>query len=133
MQPHNRQPLQSSDSCVALQRGLRAKDHCGLGRENPAVAVRQRNFAIFYLTRAALAAQLTHRFDQKEQTVHARVTIRQSATIGVDCEAAVGTDAPAADESTALAFLAKAEVLQEQDGVDSEGVIELDGVDVGRA
>jgi hypothetical protein len=60
------------------------------------------------------------------------VTIRQSATIGVDCETAVGTDPPAADESTALAFLAKAEVLQEQDGVDSEGVIELDGVDVGR-
>src|SRR5262249_61445015 len=83
--------------------------------------------------RAALAAQLTYRFDQKEQPVHARVTIRQSATIGVDCEAAVGTDAPAADENTALAFLAKAEVLQEQDGVDGEGVIELDGVDVGRA
>jgi hypothetical protein len=44
-----------------------------------------------------------------------------------------GLDAPAADESTALAFLAKAEVLQEQDGVHGEGVIELDGVDVGRA
>ena len=74
--------------------------------------MRQRDFAIFHLTRAALAAQVTHRLDQKEEPVHARMTIRQSAAIGVDGQAAAGTDAPAADESTALAFLAKAEVLQ---------------------
>jgi ABC-type uncharacterized transport system substrate-binding protein len=62
-----------------------------LGRENPAVAVRQRNFAIFHLTRAALAAQLTYRFDQKEQPVHAWVTIRKSATIGVSSAAAASS------------------------------------------
>ena len=64
----------------ALQRDLRAKDHCGLRRENATVSVRQRNFAIFRLTRAALAAQLTHRFNQKEQPVHARVTIHRYAS-----------------------------------------------------
>ena len=43
---HAQTEFLDANSCVALQRGPRAKDHCGLEGENPAVAVRQRNFAI---------------------------------------------------------------------------------------
>jgi hypothetical protein len=56
----------------------------------------------------------------------------QPTAIGVDRQRATGCDGPAGHEVTALALLAEAQVLQEQDGVDREGVVELDHVDVTR-
>ena len=73
--------------------------------------MRQRNLAVFHLSRAAFAAQLAYRLDQEEQPVHARVTIRKPATVGIDREAALGGDTTAADERAAFPLLAEAEIL----------------------
>src|SRR4029079_6136107 len=91
-----------------LQSSLRAKNDSGLGRQDSAIAMRQRNLAVFHLTPAALATKLADPFDQKEQPVHAGMTIGQSAAVGVDCKAAVGSDTAPANEGAAFALLAKA-------------------------
>src|SRR3979409_1485736 len=92
----------------------------------------QRDLAVFYLTRAALITQLAYRLDQEEQPVHTRMAIRKSATVGIDGKATLGGDTPPADEGAAFALFAEAEILQEQDGVDRERIVELDGVDIRR-
>ena len=61
-----------------------AEDDCALRRQHAAIAVRDRGFGSRHLTRAALAAQLSHRLDQQEQPVHARVAVGQAAAVGVD-------------------------------------------------
>ena len=91
--------------------------------------------AIGDLARAAFAAQLPRRLDQQEQAVHAGVAIGEAAAIGVDRQAAAGRDAAAGDKAAAFALRAEAEILEEEDRVDREGVVELDDIDVlrGRA
>ena len=59
------------------------------------------------------------------------VTIGEAPAIGVDGHAAARRDGAVRDEAAALAFWAKAEILEKQDRVDGEGVIELGDVDVG--
>ena len=120
--------------CVSpLQRSLCAENDGRLRGQDAAIAMRQRDLAVVHLPRAAFAAQLADRLDQEEQPVHTRVTIRKPAAVGIDREAALGGDTPAADERAAFALLAEAKILKEQNGVDREGVIELDGVDIRRA
>src|SRR5580692_8047679 len=116
----------SAGPAGSLQRRFRAEDHRRLRRQHAAIAVRQRDLAVLHLAGAAFAAQLTDRLDQQEQAVHAGMAIGQPAAIGVDGETALGGDASAADEGPAFALLAEAEILQEQNGVDREGVVELD-------
>src|SRR5262245_1221551 len=108
-----------------LHRRRRPQDHRRLRGEHAAVAVGEGGLAIGDLARAALAAQLPHGLDQQEQAVHAGVAVGEAAAVGVDGEAALGPDPPALDEGAALALPAEAEVLQEQDRVDGEGVVEL--------
>ena len=80
-----------------------------------------------------VAAQLADALDQREQPVHAGVDARQAAAVGVDRQAAAGRDRAAGDERPALALGAKAEVFEEQDRVDGEGIVELDDIDVAGA
>ncbi|CFO11248.1 Uncharacterised protein [Bordetella pertussis] len=84
------------------------------------------------LALAALAAQLRHRLDDGEQPVHARMVARQAAAIGVDRQAAARRDRAALDERAGLALGAEAQVLQEQQRVDGEGVVQHHMVHVAR-
>ena len=61
------------------------------------------------------------------------MTVRKSAAIGIDGKAALGRDTSSADERAAFALFAKAEIFQEQDGVDRKRIVELDSIDVLRA
>src|SRR4029078_11505592 len=101
-------------------RGLRPENDGGLRRQNAAIAVRQRDFAVFHLTRTAFAAKLAQRLDQKEQPVHPWMTVRKSAAIGIDGKAALRSDTSSADERAPFALLAKAEICQAQDSVDCD-------------
>src|ERR1700724_2970776 len=101
-----------------------------LRRQHAAVAVRDRGLAIGDLAGAAFAAQLACCLDQQEQSVHAGMAIGEPAAIGVDRQTADRRDTAIAYEAAPLAFRAKAEILQEKDRVDREGVVQLDDVDV---
>src|ERR1051326_7302263 len=98
--------------------------------EDAAIAMRDRGLDILDLTRAAFAAQLPHRLDQQKEAVHAGVAIRKAAAIRIDREFAAGRDAAARHKRSALALRAEAEIFEEQDRVEREGVIELDDIDV---
>src|SRR5439155_18537681 len=63
------------------KRRLRAEDDGALRGQHAAIAVRDRGPAIGDLARAALAAQLARRLDQKEQAVHAGMAIGQPTAI----------------------------------------------------
>ena len=78
-----------------------------------------------------VAAKLAHAFDQREHAVHARVDARKPAAIGIDGQASAGRNRAAGDERPALALRAKAEVFEEEDRVDREGVVELDDINIG--
>ena len=82
---------------------------------------------------ACFAAQLARGLDQRKDAVHARVHARQAAAVGVDGKASTGRNAAALQEGATLARGAKAQGLQEQDGVDGEGVVHLGHVHVGCA
>ncbi len=104
---------------VAQQRG-------GLGGQDAAVAVHERD------PRVGLA-QLPDRLRDQEQAVHPGVAEAEAAAVGVHRQArAARRGAPALDVRAALALRAEAEVLQEQDRRDREGVVELEHVDVVR-
>ena len=98
-----------------LDRRVVAQQHGRLRREHAAVAVRDGDVRVGDLALAALAAQLAHRLDEREQAVHARVAVRQAAAVGVQRGVAARRDAPAGDERAALALRAEAEVLEEED------------------
>ena len=61
------------------------------------------------------------------------MAVGKSAAVGVDGYAALGADAPAADEAPPSPF-GQTQILQEQDRVDGEGVVvQLPRIDVGRS
>src|SRR5579885_790782 len=117
----------TSNGCFA------AEDDGRLRRQDAAVAVGDRGLGALDLARAAFAAELAHRLDQQEQPVHAGVAIAEPAAVGVDRQGAARGDAAALDKAAAFALLAEAEVFEEQDRVDREGVVKLDDVDIGRS
>src|SRR3546814_2054105 len=69
----------------------------------------------------------------RSQAVHARMHARETAAVGVDRQVAARRDPPARHEAPALALGAEAEIFEEQDRVDREGVVELQRVHVGGA
>ena len=94
--------------------------------------MRQRDVMPANLPGAALAAELSDAFDHGEQSVHARVAVRQAAAIGIDGQAATRRDAAVLHEGPAFALRAEAEILQEQDRRDGEGVVEERYIDIAR-
>src|SRR5690606_42051188 len=54
----------------------------------------------------------------------------QAAAVGVDGQAAAWRNGAAAHKGAAFTLLAKAQVFQEKNGIDGEGVVKLDDVDV---
>jgi len=69
------------------------------------------------------AGQLPIGFDDGEETVHAGVNAGQAATIRIDRQLAARSDSARSDEIAAFPFLAEAEIFEEQDRVDREGII----------
>ena len=89
-----------------LERIFAPQDHRALARQHAAVAVGEGEVHVVLLAIAAHALNLTRRFDQDEQSVHARVTVRQPAARCVDRKLAAGCDPAAGDEGAAFALLA---------------------------
>src|SRR5262245_13625448 len=93
---------------------LRAEEHGALAGKHAAIAMGERYVAVGNLAVATFAADLTYRFDHREQTVHAGMAIRQATAVGVDCKASTRGDRAIGDEGAALAFGAEAQVLDEE-------------------
>src|ERR1700730_11112919 len=121
----------SAISCPpSLQRRLGAEDDRALRRQHAAIAMCDGGRAIGDLARPAFVAQLSRRFDQQKQPVHAGVAIGQAAAIGVDRQAALRGNAAVGDKAAALALGTGAKILEEEDRVDREGVVEVDDIDL---
>src|SRR4029079_3780165 len=91
-----------------------------LARQYAPVAVRERYPGISNLALAGLLPQLSHCFDEQEDSVHPGVHARQAAAVRIHGERASRSDASARDERSAFAFCAEAKVLEKQDRVDRE-------------
>src|ERR1700741_566765 len=122
--PSNSPPVEWASAGASPQfrdalshRRMRAENHGRLARQLPAIAMRKRDLASLERPRAPFAANLARRFDQEEDAVHARVTVGEAPAIGVHGQVPTGRDGAARDEASALAFRAKAEILQKQDRV----------------
>ncbi|KAG1386466.1 hypothetical protein G6F59_016844 [Rhizopus arrhizus] len=90
----------------------------------------QRQLRIGDLAYAAFAAQLPDGFDHDEDAVHAGMHAAQAAAVGVHRQPAARRDGPVCDEVLAFALGAEAQVFQEEQGIDGEGVVQFDHVDV---
>src|SRR3954471_23539306 len=82
------------------------------------------DLAIIHLTRAALTAQLAHRFRQSGEI--AQMIAREQPAAGIDRNGAAGGHVSRLHEGTALAFLAEAVILGLEQHFGGEAVIELD-------
>src|SRR5437868_1158924 len=108
----------SKPTLSSSHRRLGAEQHRHLARQRAAIAVAERDLGVLDLTRAALAAQLRRALDQREDPIHAGMDAGEAAAIGVDRQRPARRDAAARDEGAALALLAIAEILEEEEGVD---------------
>src|SRR5436309_13500482 len=81
-------------------------------REHAAHPVDEREPAVGHLAGAALAAELARRLDDREDAVHARMRVGETATVGVDGERAARRRPAILEEVHALARLAEAERLE---------------------
>ena len=68
----------------------------------------ERHLAPRQLSLAGVAAQLRHRFHDKEHAVHARMDAGEPAAVGVDGEAATRRDRAIPHEASAFALGAEA-------------------------
>src|ERR1700722_16245988 len=100
------------------------------GAERSAGPVGQSDLAILDLTWTTFAPQLFDRFDDEKHPAHPWMIRRKAATIGVDREIAVETQASAADESAALTALAEAQVLEGCKDGDRKRVVDHRHIDV---
>src|SRR5437762_11236260 len=101
-----------------------------LRRQHAAVAVCDRGVAIGDLAGAVFAAQLSRRLDQQEQSVHAGVAVGEAAAIGVDRQTAARRKMAVRYKAAPLTFRTEAQILQEKDRLDGEGIIQLNDVDI---
>ena len=101
-------------------------------RQPTARSARDGHVAVGDLRRACLVPQLAGRFDQEKDASHPRVAGRQSAAVGVEGEVAAASEMPLGDVRAALALLAEAEALEQEQHGDREAVVELHRVDFGR-
>src|SRR5574337_275644 len=100
------------------------------GGEDAAGAVAEGDLGILDLARAALAPELPHALDQREDPEDAGVAEGEAAALGVRGKGPARRRALARDEGPALALLAEAQVLERQEDRDRERVVDLRHVNV---
>src|SRR5690606_12875795 len=105
--------------------------HHALTGKNAAIAVGQGGFRPGDLTLTRPIAELPDALDDGVQAIHARMSARQAAAVSVDGKRAPHSNPSVLNEPGTLALGAKAEILQEQNGIDGESVIQFDHVDIG--
>src|SRR5688572_11708067 len=109
--------------CSEYERAMRGK--------NSTFVVYERKLSSRNLTRALIAPQLPHRFDDPHQSANrACVGMGKHSTVGVDGQLAVEGGVACRKKRAALASLAKAELFQLDDRHDGKAVVELRYVDV---
>src|ERR1700730_6169411 len=109
-----------------------SEDDRARGRKPAARPIDTGDLSAGHLSRAALAAELTCGFDEKEDAPHPGMAMRQTPAVGVGRKAAGETQRTVGHEWTALPLLAEAEAFDGEEHHRGERVVELADVDVVR-
>src|ERR1700733_7665225 len=129
--PSSRRPAPALEFWITKAPLLPAENHCRRNR-CAADAVRYGDFGIGNLAIAGFAAKLTNCFDQQEQAKRSGMAVRQAATRGHRRECSPRAQISRLNKGSSFTFGTETQVFQMDDGVDGEGIVRLEHINVFR-